>query len=296
MATPQSSAELVSALSALNPNTPAAPEAPAKTATEGTPAVGTAEATPATATAVTAATAVVAPPVAAPPVVVPPAVAPVVSEEDLLKLQLASVEATKAYIAAPTDMALKSALDSALKAVNDFVTKGTAAATLQDVSQKVELQVGKDGIVEQAVVTQLESFARKHNFSQPQAEALLASERDRILEGRARASEFQKRFMDTIQSDPELGGTAEQVNSKLAKADLGMRHAFTESELLELKKLGLDKAPAIVRASLRLYNMALASPNLVMGSPAATMPQKLNVNNPDELAQAVAQSRARAKT
>ncbi len=223
---------------------------------------------------------------------------PAAKAAQLETLQAASTAAMKASVAAPNDSALKAAYDSAVKAVNDFVaqkppvpTQGSEPAKKDD----VKLTAPTDKTVSEADVQRLELFAKKHSFSQAQADALLADAREVELGRRAQYTALQQQHLQTIQGDIELGGTAERVNLTLERARIGAKHLFTADELLEMEKSGDANKPALVRACLRHYNMALASPSLVNGDPIKTAEKKLDPRNPDDLAAAFKADAAKKK-
>ena len=221
----------------------------------------------------------------------------------ILKLQLASQAATQASQAKPDDAVLAAAADAALKAVNDFITKAPAPAQTVDVKVKdgdakpedIKLKVPDDKSVSEAEVQRLELFAKKHKFSQSQADALLESAKERELDGRAKALKIQQGYLDVIQKDVELGGTTERVNLTLEKARLGAKHLFTQEDLLAMTKDGSANSPALVRACFRHYQTALASPSLVGGNPIKTAEAKGDARNPEDLAKAFAADRVASK-
>jgi hypothetical protein len=227
---------------------------------------------------------------------------PATQAAQLQTLQDASTAALKASAAAPDDQALKAAYDAAVKAVNDFVSKPPAPAQGSEPKvddkkppETVKLTVPEDKTVSEAEVQKLELFAQKHKFSQAQADALLASARENELARRVQYTNLQKANLTTIQSDVELGGTVERVNLTLERARIGAKHLFTAEELLEMEKSGDANKPALVRACLRHYNMALASPSLVNGDPIKKDQKKLDARNPDDLAAAFREDAAKQK-
>ena len=224
---------------------------------------------------------------------------PAAKATQLQALQDASTAALKASAAKPDDPALKAAYDAAVKAVNDFVAqKPPAPAQSSEPAKKdeeIKLAIPADKTVSETDVQRLELFAKKHKFSQAQADALLADARDTELARRAQYTTLQKANLTVIQEDVELGGTAERVNLTLERARIGAKHLFTAAELLEMEKSGDANKPALVRACLRHYNMALASPSLVTGSPVKSEPKKLDARNPDDLAAAFREDAAKQK-
>ena len=224
---------------------------------------------------------------------------PAAKAAELETLQAASTAALKASAAAPNDPALKAAYDAAVKAVNDFVAqKPPAPAPSLEPKEKekeVKLAAPADKTVSETDIQRLELFAKKHSFSQAQADALLEDARQTELGRRAQYQSLQKANLEVIQSDVEMGGTAERVNLTLERARIGAKHLFTAAELLEMEKSGDANKPALVRACLRHYNMALASPSLVNGDPVKKEPKKLDARNPDDLAAVFAEDTAKNK-
>lgn len=223
------------------------------------------------------------------------------TQAEILKLQLAATEAQKASIAKPDDPALKAAADAALKAVNDLVSKAPAPAQTDEKKKdeqkadEIKLKVPEDKSLTEAEVQRLETFAKTHKFSQPQADALLAEAKQRELDGRAQAVKIQQGYLDAIQKDAELGGSTERVNMTLEKARLAAKHLFTQDDLLAMTKDGSANSPALVRACFRHYQTALASPALVGGLPVKAPATKGDARNPEDLAAAFAADRAASK-
>ena len=222
---------------------------------------------------------------------------PAAKAAQLEALQAASTAALKASAAAPNDQTLKAAYDAAVKAVNDFVSEPPAPAQSPEPKkdETVKLAIPTDGTVNEGAVQRLELFAKKHKFSQAQADALLEDARQSELGRRAQYQTLQKANLEVIQGDVEMGGTAERVNLTLERARIGAKHLFTAAELLEMEKSGDANKPALVRACLRHYNMALASPSLVTGDPVKKAEKKLDARNPDDLAAAFAEDAAKTK-
>ena len=219
-------------------------------------------------------------------------------QAEMLKLKLAATEAERAALAKPDDAALKAVADAALKAVNDFISKADAPAKPVDKKddqpkpEDVKLKVPDDKSVSEAEVQRIELFAKQHKLSQAQADALLESSRQRELDGRAQADKIRRGYLEAIQSDVELGGTAERVNMTLEKARLGAKHLFTQDELLAMTKDGSANSPALVRACLRHYQTALASPSIINGDPVKKPDAKVDVKDPAQLAAVFAADRA----
>ncbi len=148
---------------------------------------------------------------------------------------------------------------------------------------EVKLTLPENSPLKQADVDAVAAQAKALGLNQAQADALLAQRQEAHVGAFQSISDGfkaqQLAWVEAIQKDPELGGTAAEMTAKAEQAKVGLGRLFTANELAEIENNGFGNAPYFLRAGLRHYQANVQSPNLVNGKDSSSAPKPVDISD-----------------